>query len=61
MTTIPCITDQTTWVGIDIAKRHNDVLIERPRQRRQHFKVANQAEDLHLLRGRASHVPSSSP
>ena len=45
MTTIPFTTDQSTWVGIDIAKKHNDVLIERPRRRRQHFKVANQLED----------------
>jgi len=45
MTTSSFTTDQTTWVGIDIAKKHNDVLIERPRRRRQHFKVANQLED----------------
>jgi hypothetical protein len=45
MTTIPFTTDQSTWVGIDIAKKHNDVLIGRPRRRRQHFKVANQLED----------------
>ena len=40
MTTIRCTTDQATWVGIDIAKKFNDVLIEQPGRRRQHFKVA---------------------
>lgn len=47
MTSIPCTTPQTTWVGIDIAKKYNDVLVDRPGRRRQQFRVANQLEDYH--------------
>ena len=45
MTSIRCITPETPLVGIDIAKKYNDVLVDRPGHRRQHFKVANQLED----------------
>jgi hypothetical protein len=43
MTSIPCTTPQTTWVGIDIAKKHNDLLVDRPGHRRR-FRVANQLD-----------------
>ena len=45
MTSIPSITSPTAWVGVDIAKRHNDVLVERAGHRRRRFRVANQRGD----------------
>ncbi len=45
MTSILSNTQPTTWVGIDIAKRHNDVLVERPGHRRRRFRVANRLDD----------------
>ena len=47
MISIPCTTPQTTWVGIDIAKKYNDVMVDRPGRRRRRFRVANQLEDYH--------------
>jgi hypothetical protein len=34
MTSIVSNTQPTAWVGIDIAKRQNDVLVDRPGHRR---------------------------
>ena len=38
-------TSSTMWVAIDIAKAHNEVLIEAPHGRRRHFRVANTVQD----------------
>jgi hypothetical protein len=32
-------------VGVDIAKKYNDVLVDQPGRRRRHFRVANHRED----------------
>jgi len=45
MTSIPCTTPQTILVGIDIAKKYNDVLVDRPGRRRRRFRVANGHDD----------------
>jgi hypothetical protein len=45
MTSIPCTTFQRTLVGVDIAKKYNDVLVDEPGRRRRGFRVANQSED----------------
>ena len=45
MTSIPCTTSQRTLVGVDIAKKYNEVLVDEPGHRRRRFRVANQSED----------------
>ena len=45
MTSILSNTQPTAWVGIDIAKRQNDVLVDRPGHRRRKFRVANRLDD----------------
>jgi len=45
MTSIPCTTTERTLVGVDIAKKYNDVLVDQPRHRRRSFRVANRSED----------------
>jgi len=45
MTQSSSTTSPTMWVAIDIAKAHNEVLIESPQGRRRHFRVANTLED----------------
>ena len=57
MTSIPCTTPQTTWVGIDIAKKYNDVLVDRPGHRRRRFRVANQLEDYHRFANFLAEIP----
>jgi transposase len=57
MTSIPCTTPQTTWVGIDIAKKYNDVLVDRPGRRRRRFQVANQLEDYHRFAHFLEEIP----
>jgi transposase len=57
MTSISCTTPQTTWVGIDIAKKHNDVLVDRPGHRRRRFRVANQLEDYHRFANFLAGIP----
>ena len=59
MTSIPCTTPQTTWVGIDIAKKYNDVLVDRPGRRRRRFQVANQLEDYHRFAHFLERIPES--
>src|SRR3972149_5452573 len=38
-------TSPTMWVAIDIAKLHNQVLVEFPDGRRRHFRMANTLGD----------------
>jgi len=45
MTSLPSSTTRTLWVAIDIAKAHNEVLVEFPDGRRRHFRVANTLQD----------------
>ena len=41
MTQLSSTTRPTMWVAIDIAKVHNQVLVEFPDGRRRHFRMAN--------------------
>jgi transposase len=50
MTTTSCITSEITWVAIDIAKKYNEVLVERPGGKRRHFRMANKKEDYRRFR-----------
>jgi len=45
MTQSSSTTSPTMWVAIDIAKAHNEVLIESPQGRRRHFRLANTLQD----------------
>ncbi len=49
MTRISSTTSSTMWVAIDIAKVHNQVLVEFPDGRRRHFRMANTLEDFTKL------------
>jgi transposase len=57
MTDLSSTTSATVWVAIDIAKIHNEVLIESPDGRRRHFRLANTVQDFAKL---ASFLSSSS-
>ena len=45
MTQLSSTTSPTVWVAIDIAKLHNQVLVEFPDGRRRHFRMANTIGD----------------
>ena len=57
MTSILSNTQPTAWVGIDIAKRHNDVLVDRPGHRRRSFRLANQLDDYQRFTQYLSDLP----
>ena len=49
MTQSSFTTSPTMWVAIDIAKLHNQVLVEFPNGRRRHFRMANTLGDFTKL------------
>ncbi len=49
MTQLFSTTSPIMWVAIDIAKVHNQVLVEFPDGRRRHFRMANTLEDFTKL------------
>jgi transposase len=51
MTQSSSTTSPTMWVAIDIAKLHNQVLVEFPDGRRRHFRMANTLGDFTKLAG----------
>jgi transposase len=59
MTSIRFNTRETPLVGIDIAKKYNDVLVDRPGRRRRHFRVANRREDFLQLAKYLDGLPKS--
>jgi len=62
MTQLSSTTSPTMWIAIDIAKVHNQVLVEFPDGRRRHFRMANTLADFAKLGVfLASSVSPSSP
>ncbi len=57
MTSIHSNTQPTAWVGINIAKRHVDALVDRPGHRRRSFRLANQLDDYQRSAQHLSDLP----